>query len=61
LLASEYPAPPTPCSARMLDTLKYIVYSSCARLYGQGAKRRTEASVRELEAREAKEQSDATG
>jgi predicted site-specific integrase-resolvase len=43
----------------LLADLATIVYSFCARLYGQQrAKRKTEAIVRELEA---KEQSDATG
>jgi predicted site-specific integrase-resolvase len=43
----------------LLADLTAIVYSFCARLYGQQrAKRKTEAIVRELEA---KEQSDATG
>jgi putative resolvase len=46
----------------LLADLTAIVYSFCARLYGQRrAKRTTEAIVRELEAREAKGESDATG
>jgi putative resolvase len=46
----------------LLADLTALVYSFCARLYGQRrAKRTTEAIVRELEAREAKGQSDAPG
>src|SRR5258708_22337160 len=46
----------------LLADLTAIVYSFCARLYGQRwAKRKTEAIVRELEAKEPKEHGDATG
>jgi predicted site-specific integrase-resolvase len=46
----------------LLADLTAIVYSFCARLYGQRqAKRKAEVIVRELEAREAKGDEDATG
>jgi putative resolvase len=46
----------------LLADLMAIVYSFCARLYGQRqAKRKAEVIVRELEAREAKGDEDATG
>ncbi len=46
----------------LLADLTAIVYSFCARLYGQRrAKRKTEVIVRELEAKEAKGDGDATG
>ena len=46
----------------LLEDLTAIVYSLCARLYGQRrARRKTEAIVRELEAREEKGEGDATG
>ncbi len=46
----------------LLADLTAIVYSFCARLYGQRrAKRKAEVIVRELEAREAKGETDAPG
>lgn len=45
----------------LLADLTAIIYSFCTRLYGQRrAKRKTEVIVRELEAREAKGETDAT-
>src|SRR5262249_51777681 len=46
----------------LLSDLTAIVYSFCARLYGQRrAKRKTEVIVRELEAKAAQGEADATG